>query len=123
MSLLLDFDRPRTVIWEQADVTMDIIPLTTDVDMRFVRDSTKEVFDGEQFKKLDRDVVAYNRMIGQHCIKAWSGVYLDNDTQAECTAENIAKVMRIQSVENFVLGKVFGLEVVLRKEVDKAKKE
>lgn len=123
MSLLLDFDRPRTVVWEQANATIDIIPLTSEMDMKFTRDTTKEIFNDRQFKRNEQDTNEYMRLVGQYCIKGWTGIYLQQGSEADCTSENIAKAMRLEAVQNFVLNKVLDLNIVLGEEVVKAKKE
>ncbi len=122
MSLLLDFDRPRKVVWDKANVTMDFIPLTEAKNLEFVAQTTSEVLAGEELQKMQRDVQAYMELVGTYCIKGWSGVFLNETQEAKCTPANIKKVMKLQVVQNFVLSKVLSLDVVLKKEVEEAKK-
>ena len=121
--ILLDFKKVRTVEWEGANVTIDFIPLPSSVNNRFVRETTKEVFKGSEFDRNDRDVEKYNRLVGQYCIKDWTGFVLEDGTEAPCNDENIADVMDYGVFSDFIFAQVFSLDALLKQEVDAAKKE
>lgn len=120
MSLLLG-PCVQSVVWKEANVTLDMVPLAEDVNERFVKETTKARRD-EQDKivGLDRDSARYAELVGQHCIKGWHGVVDEKGKPVPFSEEAVARAMRIGPFQAFVFARVRGLELWLNKETEAA---
>jgi hypothetical protein len=120
---ILDFNTPKTIEWKEAGITVDIKPLTTDFNDKFIRETTKQEFKEGEVKDFKRDMIKYAELVGVHCVKGWSGVMLKDGSEAEFNAENVKLAMKNTDFENFVFKQALALTNVIKQEVDNAKKD
>lgn len=114
----------QQVKWEEAGISLDLVPLEQDMDARLIEETITEVRDDAgKLMRIKRDSVAYAEGVGIACIKSWSGVVDDSGNPVPCTVENVRRFMRIEVAQNFVFKKVKSLEMYRRDEVDAAKKD
>ena len=117
--------RIQEVKWQAADITLQLIPLASDVDQRFVEQTTHEVRDEEgKLVALKRDPAAYAKLVGRHCIKGWTGKVVDPEGHpVEFSAEAIDEFMMIEPAQEFVFSRVKSLAMHLHEERAAAKKD
>ncbi len=112
----------QEVKWVEAGVTLELIPMTEDIDQRFIRETLSEVRDDNgKLVDIKRDVVKYAQLVGRHCIKGWSGVVNAEGGPIPCRPEAIDQFMVIDPAQAFVFSKVNGLALHIAKEVDEGK--
>lgn len=114
----------QKVKWPEANIVLDLLPLTEDVDQGFVEQTISEVRDDDgKLISVKRDSAEYARLVGRHCIKGWSGVVDAEKKPLKCTPEAIGEFMMIEPAQVFVFGKVKSLSMHLHEEKNAAKKD
>ena len=111
---------PTSVIWAAAGITLELLPLTEDVDAELVAETT--VYSTEEGQpRVKRDTAAYAQGIGRHCIKGWTGVVDEKGKPVLCIPAAIDEFMLIEPAQDFVISKVKGLELHLAEQVGEGK--
>lgn len=108
--------------WPEAGITLNLIPLPSDVDQQFVRETLTEVRDDKgNLIDIKRDIPGYAQRVGRYCIKGWAGVVNAEREPLPCTPEAIDQFMLIEPAQNYVFAQVKGLSLYVVHEVDAAK--
>lgn len=114
--------QPRELHWKAAGVYLTLIPLSQDVDQKFIEETTTQLLDEKgRLTGYKRDTAKYAQLVGRECIKGWRGPKDNNKKPVECTPEAIDAFMLIEPAQDFVIEKVKGLELYLAEELDEAK--
>lgn len=116
----------QRIDWPEAGMTLDLVPLPESKDQEFVKQTMIEVRGHQgELKRMERDSVKYAELVGNHCIKGWTGVVVDpdSDEEAPCTPENINRLMAIDVAQLFVFNQIKGLSLHIKSEDEEAKKD
>ncbi|MDT8382995.1 MAG: hypothetical protein RRB22_01115 [Gammaproteobacteria bacterium] len=115
---------PQKKDWPEAGISLDLLPLPEDKDQEFIAATMKEVRDDDgKLVNILRDTARYAQLVGNHCIKGWSGVVDAKKKPLKCTEKNIDSFMLIDKASDFVFASVKGLSLHIVNEAEDAKKD
>ena len=118
----LSLTTPTVFEWKAAGIAITLVPLSTSKKEEFVKQTiSQKEEDGKIIS--ERNNREFARLVGQHCIKDWSGMCDDKGNEVACNPESIEIAMQIEPFEEFVFQKIHSLEMFVKKEVAEAKKD
>jgi len=110
--------------WTAAGITLELEPLTEDFDQLFIEKTTERISnDAGHIVDVKKDVQRYAELVGNHCIKSWTGVSDEHGESVPANEGNINRFMRISLAQQFVFSKIKLLQNHLAEEDAAAKKE
>lgn len=112
----------KWVDWHEAQVRLELSPLTVSLRQRLIDEATEPEFNsrGKATGRKKLNATRYQALVAEHCIHAWEGVVNADGQAMPCTPEARAAFMEIEPANIFVFTQVSGLGLHLEKEADAA---